>query len=467
VTATQQKAERNAESYMAQTAEKPQAESRLELLNEALGSGAFLQIRRMLNGLPPVDAAHLIESTPQKVRGVLWQLVDTENEGDILQHLSDEVQSQFLRHMDAEEVAAITEGLETDDIADILQQLPDRVIREVLESMDHQDRVRVEHILSYDEDSAGGLMNTDTITVRPNITLDVALRYLRRHEELPAMTDSLLVVNRNDQFIGSLSLRKLLVSDPSVTVREIMDTEVEPIVASMPARDVANLFERRDWVSAPVVDDNQLLLGRITIDDVVDVIREESDHSLMSMAGLDEDEDTFASVMTTAPRRAIWLGINLLTAFIASGVINLFEGTIEKVVALAVLMPIVASMGGVAGTQTLTVVIRGMALGHISRNNSRWLINREVLVGLMNGLLWALIVALAASYWFNDPLIGAIIAAAMVINLITASLAGAILPLVMKALNIDPALAGGVVLTTVTDVVGFMSFLGLATYFYA
>ncbi len=467
MTAILQKAERNAESYMAQTAEKPQAESRLELLNEALGSGAFLQIRRMLNGLPPVDAAHLIESTPQKVRGVLWQLVDTENEGDILQHLSDEVQSQFLRHMDAEEVAAITEGLETDDIADILQQLPDRVIREVLESMDHQDRVRIEHILSYDEDSAGGLMNTDTITVRPNITLDVALRYLRRHEELPAMTDSLLVVNRNDQFIGSLSLRKLLVSDPSVTVREIMDTEVEPIVASMPARDVANLFERRDWVSAPVVDDNQLLLGRITIDDVVDVIREESDHSLMSMAGLDEDEDTFASVMTTAPRRAIWLGINLLTAFIASGVINLFEGTIEKVVALAVLMPIVASMGGVAGTQTLTVVIRGMALGHISRNNSRWLINREVLVGLMNGLLWALIVALAASYWFNDPLIGAIIAAAMVINLITASLAGAILPLVMKALNIDPALAGGVVLTTVTDVVGFMSFLGLATYFYA
>lgn len=452
---------------MAQTGEKHLTASRLELLNEALGSGAFLQIRRMLNGLPPVDAAHLIESTPQKVRGVLWQLVDSENEGDILQHLSDEVQSQFLRQMDAEEVAAITEGLEADDIADILQQLPDRVIREVLESMDHQDRLRVEHILSYDEDSAGGLMNTDTITVRPNITLDVALRYLRRHEELPEMTDSLIVVNRNDQFIGILSLRKLLVSDPSVTVREIMDTEVEPIVASMPAREVANLFERRDWVSAPVVDDNHYLLGRITIDDVVDVIREESDHSLMSMAGLDEDEDTFASVMTTAPRRAIWLGINLLTAFIASGVINLFEGTIEKVVALAVLMPIVASMGGVAGTQTLTVVIRGMALGHISRNNSRWLINREVMVGLINGLVWAVIVAVAASLWFKDPLIGAIIAAAMVINLITASLAGAVLPLLMKTLKIDPALAGGVVLTTVTDVVGFMSFLGLATYFYA
>ncbi|MBU0539559.1 MAG: magnesium transporter, partial [Gammaproteobacteria bacterium] len=389
-----------------------------------------------------------------------------ENEGDILQHLNDEVQSQFLRQMDAEEVATITEGLEADDIADILQQLPDRVIREVLDSMDHQDRIRVEHVLSYDEDSAGGLMNTDTITVRPNITLDVALRYLRRHEQLPEMTDSLLVVNRNDQYIGVLSLRKLLVSDPSVTVREIMDTEVEPIPARMSSREVATLFARHDWVSAPVVDDNSLLLGRITIDDVVDVIREESDHSLMSMAGLDEDEDTFAAVLTTAPRRAVWLGINLITAFIASAVINLFEGTIEKVVALAVLMPIVASMGGVAGTQTLTVVIRGMALGHISRDNSRWLINREMAVGAINGVVWAVIVAGATTLWFDDPLMGGIIGAAIIINLITAALAGAILPLAMKSLNIDPALAGGVVLTTVTDVIGFLSFLGLASYFY-
>jgi magnesium transporter len=332
--------------------------------------------------------------------------------------------------------------------------------------MDHQDRIRVEHVLSYDEDSAGGLMNTDTITVRPNITLDVALRYLRRHEQLPEMTDSLLVVNRNDQYIGVLSLRKLLVSDPSVTVREIMDTEVEPIPARMSSREVATLFARHDWVSAPVVDDNSLLLGRITIDDVVDVIREESDHSLMSMAGLDEDEDTFAAVLTTAPRRAVWLGINLITAFIASAVINLFEGTIEKVVALAVLMPIVASMGGVAGTQTLTVVIRGMALGHISRDNSRWLINREMAVGAINGVVWAVIVAGATTLWFDDPLMGGIIGAAIIINLITAALAGAILPLAMKSLNIDPALAGGVVLTTVTDVIGFLSFLGLASYFY-
>jgi len=250
-------------------------------------------------------------------------------------------------------------------------------------------------------------------------------------------------------------------------VREVMETGIDPIPASMDDGEVASLFERNDWVSAPVVDEQGKLLGRITIDDVVDVIREDADHSLMSMAGLDEDEDTFAPVMKTAPRRAIWLGVNLITAFIASYVINIFGDTIEKVVALAILMPIVASMGGIAGTQTLTVVIRGMALGHIGQTNSRWLVNRELVVGILNGLVWAAVVAVAASLWFGDPLLGYIIAAAMVINLVTAALAGALLPLTLKKMNIDPALAGGVALTTVTDVVGFMSFLGLATYFYA
>lgn len=452
---------------MAQTVDKKHALSHLEELNLALSSGEFLPIRRMLNSLPSADVAHLIESTPPKIRTILWQLVDLENEGDILQYLGDEVQAQFLREMDAEEVAAITERLEADDLVDILQQLPDRVIQEVLASMDHQDRHRVEHILSYDEDTAGGLMNTDTITVRPNITLDVTLRFLRRHENLPEMTDHLIVVSRSDEYIGVLPLRKILVSDPSITVREIMNTDVEAIPANMADTEVAKLFERHDWVSAPVVDDEGRLVGRITIDDVVDVIRESADHSLLSMAGLDEDEDTFAPVSKAAPRRAMWLGINLITAFVASAVINLFEGTIDKVVALAVLMPIVASMGGVAGTQTLTVVIRGMALGHISRDNSRWLINRELLVGAINGVIWAIVVAVAATLWFDDPQIGFIIAAAMVINLITAALAGALLPMLLQALKIDPALAGGVALTTVTDVIGFMSFLGLATYFYA
>ena len=441
--------------------------AQLDELHSALDSGTFVGVRRMLNALPPADIAHFLESSPPSTRAVLWQLVDDADEGEILQDLSDELQSQFLRSMDAQEVAAATEGLEPDDVADILQRLPEKVLQEVLRAMDHQDRARVEQVLEYPEETAGGLMNTDTITVRARNTVDVVLRYLRRHDEIPEMTDNLIVVNHADKFIGILPLRALLVADPSETVREVMLTDVEAIPAALPDSEVALLFERRDLVSAPVVDDDGKLLGRITIDDVVDVIREDADHSLMSMAGLDEDEDTFAPVLKTAPRRAVWLGVNLATAFIAASVINLFQGTIDKVVALAVLMPIVASMGGVAGTQTLTVMIRGMALGQIASSNRNWLVNREFLVGVLNGILWSIVVAIAASLWFNDWLIGAIIAAAMVINLITAALAGTLIPLFMKRFDIDPALAGGVVLTTVTDVVGFMSFLGLATLFYA
>jgi magnesium transporter len=280
------------------------------------------------------------------------------------------------------------------------------------------------------------------------------------------MTDSLLIVNRRDEFIGVLPLTTMLVSSTSATVREVMDTDIEPIPVNMPDTEVAMIFERRDLVSAPVVNEQGKLVGRITIDDVVDVIREDADHSLMSMAGLDEDEDTFAPIGKTAKRRAVWLGINLITAFIASAVIGLFEHTIEKVVALAVLMPIVASMGGIAGSQALTLVIRGMALGQISGSNIRWLINREFVVGLLNGLLWAAVVASAAIVWFNDIYIGVIIAAALVINLIAAAIAGTALPIILKSQNIDPALAGGVILTTVTDVVGFMAFLGLATIVY-
>jgi magnesium transporter len=450
-----------------QTPEEVKALTQLDALSEALENGTTGNVKHLLKALPAADIAHLLESSPPPTRLVLWQLVDLEDEGEILQDLSDDVQAQILRRMDAKEVATVTEGLEPDDVADILQQLPGTVLREVLTAMDQQDRARVEQVLEYADDTAGGLMNTDTITVRARHTLDVVLRYLRRHDEIPEMTDNLIVVNRSDKFIGLLALRTILVSDPSSTVREMMQTDVEAIVATMPDSDVAVLFERHDWVSAPVVDNNGKLLGRITIDDVVDVIREDADHSLMSMAGLDEDVDTFAPVLQTTPRRAVWLGINLITAFIASSVINIFQGTIDKVVALAVLMPIVASMGGVAGTQTLTVMIRGMALGQIGGSNRRWLINREFLVGCLNGILWSVVVAIAAAAWFDDWLIGAIIAAAMIINLVTAALAGTIIPLIMKKLDIDPALAAGVVLTTVTDVVGFMAFLGLATVFYA
>ncbi len=439
----------------------------LDRLTLALDDGALVDVRRMLNGLPAAEIAHLLESSPPKFRNILWKMIEGDQEGEVLGELSDELQAHFLSRMDAAEVASITEGLEDDDIADILQQLPDRVTWEVLNYMDHQDRARLESVMLYPDEVAGGLMNTDTITIRASLTLDVVMRYLRRHEEIPEMTDNLIVVNRSDQFIGVLPLRTLLVSDPSASVREMMVTDMDPIPVDMPDDEVARLFERNDWVSAPVVDDNGKLLGRITIDDVVDVIREDADHSFMSMVGLDEEEDTFAPVARAAPKRAVWLGINLVTAFIAASAINMFQDTIDKVVALAVLMPIVASMGGIAGTQTLTVLVRGIAMGQVSKNNQNWLLSREIIIGLLNGVLWAAVVAVAASLWFDDWNIGLIIAAAMVINLVTAAFTGAALPLLLTRWNIDPALAGGVVLTTVTDVVGFVSFLGLATLFYA
>jgi magnesium transporter len=331
--------------------------------------------------------------------------------------------------------------------------------------MDTQDRQRVEKILPYDEDTAGGLMNTDNITTRPDLSLDVVLRYLRRHDELPDIIDTIFVVNRKDKFLGLLPISKLLSSDPAMTVREVMTTDIEPILATTSDTDVANLFERHDWVSSPVVNEEGRLLGRITIDDVVDVIRDDADHSLLSMAGLDEDSDTFATIKATAPRRAVWLGANLLAALFSANVIGLFEATIEKVVALAVLMPIVASMGGVAGNQTLTIIIRGMALGQIGQSNTSWLFTRELGVAVINGLIWACCAAIIAVLWFNDTTIGMIIAGAMVINLMIAAAAGVLIPVALKAMKIDPALAGSMALTTITDAVGFFTFLGLATVF--
>nr|WP_010132480.1 magnesium transporter [Microbulbifer agarilyticus] len=443
------------------------AQKQLGELYAALDSGTGREVQQMLASLSPQSIAQLLESSPPHIRQVLWKLIDQDVEGEVLQELPDEVQSQILSTMDTNKMVTIMEGLDADDVADILQQLPERVMSEVLSAMSESDRKRVEGVLAYDEETAGGLMDTEIVSVRPNLTLDVVLRYLRRHDQLPESTDNLFVVTRKDRFIGLLPLTKLLTTDPSVTVREIMLTDVDPIPADMPDDEVARLFTKYDWVTAPVVDAHKRLLGRITIDDVVDVIREDADHSLMSLAGLGEEEDTFATVARTAPRRAIWLGVNLLTALLASWVINLFQGTIDKVVALAVLMPIVASMGGVAGSQTLTVVIRGMALGQIGKSNLRWLLSRELASGALNAILWSAVLGAITALWFGDHRIAWIIIAAMVINLITAALAGAILPVTLRAMRIDPALAGGVALTTVTDVVGFMSFLGLATLYFA
>ena len=449
--------------HMTHTAEN----NLLTKLGTAIDSVTLNQVRHILNNLSPPDIAHQLETAPPKFRHILWELVDPDISGEVIQELSDEIQSEFLIQMDGAAVASLTEGLDVDDIADILQQLPDQMIPEVLQAMSWQDRQRVESVLTYDEETAGGLMDTEIITVRADITVDVVLRYLRRFEELPDITDNLFVVSRNDTFLGNLPLGKVLTSSPTTTVREVMNTEVQAIHVNLTDSDVAQLFQRHDLVSAPVVDDKNHLLGRITIDDVVDVIVEDADHSLLAMAGLSDTEDTFSSIARTAPRRAVWLGVNLITAIVASTAISLFEDTLDKVVALAILMPIVASMGGVAGSQTLTVVIRGMALGQIERSNLSWLLSKEFTVGALNGMLYALVIGAVVSVWFQDSTMAIIIGLAMAINLMAAALTGTLLPVILRSIKIDPALAGSVILTTVTDIVGFVSFLGLAAVFLA
>lgn len=437
----------------------------LSRVDEALRYGTSQDVASLLADMEPGDVAHLINASPPETRDVIWPLLESEQEADVLNELPDDLRNQFLSDLQPEAVASIVRQLDDDDVADILHELPATVTDDVLEALTDSDRERLTATLDFPDDVAGGLMSTDVLTIRADLTLDVVLRYLRRHIELPENTDSLMVTNREAHYVGLLPIRTLLVSDPHVSVREMMTTEREPLDVMTPDDEVARRFERNDWISAPVIDAEGKLLGRITIDDVVDVIREEADHSLAVMAGLGEG-DTFARVAQTAPRRTVWLAVNLITAVLAAAVISAFQGTIEKVVALAVLMPIVASMGGIAGTQSLTVLIRAMAMGQVNNRTELWLVRREVYVAVLNGLLWSIVIAAMAVYWFDDPILGGIIAAAIMINLLTAGLAGAALPIILERLDIDPALAGGVVLTTITDVVGFFAFLGLAAYFY-
>ena len=450
---------------MVDLTEQNTTQQRLETLNTALHSGTAEQVRHLLASLHPAEIGDLLESLPHGPREILWELVDADDQGEALVAVNEEVRAGLIEGMETSKLVAIAGGLDTDDLADVLQDMPGAVIHELLRSMDKQNRHRLEAVLSFPEDSAGGLMDLDIVTVRGNVSLDVVLRYLRLRGEIPDLTDSLMVVDRFDHYQGVLPLATLLTSDPDSAVSAVMDHDVEGIQATMQDADVARLFEDRDLVSAPVIDENGKLLGRITIDDVVDVIRDEADRSLMSMAGLDEDDDIFAPAITSARRRAVWLGINLGTAFLASWVIGLYEATLQQVVALAVLMPIVASMGGIAGSQTLTIMIRGLALGQVGPSNARTLMTKEVLVSIMNGLMWAIVVALVAGAWFQSVKIGAIIAAALIINLICAAVAGFSIPLALKRVGIDPALAGTVLLTTITDVVGFMAFLGLGTWY--
>jgi magnesium transporter len=375
--------------------------------------------------------------------------------------VSDEVRESLIEGMPTEELIAATEGMELDDLADLLADLPEAVTQQVLQSLDKLDHERLQQVLAYDEDCAGGLMNVDIVTVRPDVTLEVVARYLRAVGDMPDGTDLIFVVNRDNEYVGSLFLSRLLTNDPDALVSSIMSTDVMPIPAHTPSTQVVWEFENRDLLSAPVVDDDYRVVGRITVDDVVDVIRDEAEHSLMSAAGLDEEDDMFAPVLKSARRRALWLGVNLFTAFLAAAVVDLFQTTIDKIVLLAVLMPVVPSMGGVAGTQSLVIITRAIALGQIDSTNAAGILRKELGIGLINGLAWAAVVATSTFIWFGNWSIGGVIAAAMIINLFVAALSGFSIPLLLKKMRIDPAIAGGVVLTTVTDVIGYMSFLGL------
>jgi len=440
-------------------------QSQLRAINAALINGQFVSVRKLLLELPPSDVAHILESSPSRTRDELWELIDADFHGDILEELSDDVRNGIITKMLPANVVDALEEMDTDDLAETLSSLPEPVLQDILDSMDAQDRVRAEQALSYGEETAGFIMNTDTITLRPDVTIDVVLRYIRLKGQLPENTDTFYVVNRTDNLVGIVPVARLLTADTEAKVSDVMDEESEAIPVHMRDDEVASLFERYNWLSAPVVDEKHRLVGRITIDDVVDIIREDAEHSMMSMAGLDDDEDTFAPVLQSTKRRSVWLAVNLVTALMAAMVSDLFEATLSSLAVLAILNTIVPSMGGVAGNQTLTLVIRGMALGHVNANNSRWLISKEISIGFLNGAIWAVLIASVIGLWKQDYMLGVIIAFAMLVNMIAAALAGATLPLIMKRLKIDPALAGSVILTTITDVVGIFAFLGTATLF--
>jgi len=437
----------------------------VDLLRERLDSGRMRSATMMVNSLHPSEVARLLESLPLKDRTVLWDMVDADLEGDVLVEVAEEVRDGLIEGMGTDDLIAATEGMEVDDLADLLADLPETVTQEVLQSLDKQDHERLQQVLAYDEESAGGMMNVDVVTVRPDVTLEVVSRYLRAAGEIPDGTDSIFVVSRDNTYIGSLFLSRLLTHDPEDMVANVMSTDLIPIPAHTPSNQVVWEFENRDLLSAPVIDDDYRVLGRITVDDVVDVIRDEAEHAFMGAVGLDEEDDMFAPVFKSATRRALWLGVNLGTAFLAAAVVDQFKTTLDAIVLLAVLMPIVPSMGGVAGTQSLVIITRAIALGQINAANAAGILRKELMVGVLNGIGWALIVSLFTYLWFGDWRIGGIIGAAMIINLVVAASAGFFIPLTLKRLKVDPALAGGVVLTTVTDVIGYMAFLGLAAIF--
>ena len=437
-----------------------------ELLESIQGknvSSSLNQVKRILGNMHSSEIAHSLESLPPKERQLLWSMIEIEDEGEIIAELNDEIQQELIAEITTDELIKIIEDLELDEIVDILQALPESKTQNILSSMSQRDQKRIKEALVYPEDSAGGLMNTDIISVRPKHSIEVVMRYLRAQKKLPKNTDQIFVVSRENKYLGALPVSSILVSEPLLNTRELMETATKPLDADLIDKDVARLFEQNDWVSAPVVDKNFHLIGRITIDDVVDVIIEDADQKFLGMARI--AEDTFAAPARAARGRVLWLSINLMTAFIASMTIGMFQATIDQIVYLAILMPIVASMGGVAGTQTLTIMIRGLTLQQINSSNLNWLFRREVAVSVVNGMVLSILVGGITYLWFESYVLSLVISIAMVINLISSAIAGILIPIILRKFNQDPAIAGSVVVTTVTDVIGFFSFLGLAAIF--
>ena len=440
-----------------------ESKNNLETIIDESSNLSLNQIRRLLNKMSSSEIAHALESSPPKQRNLLFSLLKTEEEGDVLFELGEEIQQDLISSISNEELAEAVKELELDEIVDILQNLPEERMKKILSGMSQIDRERIEIGLTFPENTAGGLLNTDVISVRPENSIEVVTTYLRGQKKLPENTDKIFVVNNENEYLGELTISNIITSNPSMVVREIMETSSMPLNVNMDDKDVATTFERNDLISSAVVDDNGKLIGRITIDDVVDVIREDADQNLLGMAGV--AEDTFAPPGRAAKSRVFWLSMNLVTAFIAASAINLFQDALDKIVYLAVLMPIVASMGGVAATQTLTIVLRGLTLEQINTSNIRWLFKRELAVSIINGIVLSILVGTSTYLWFQDKMLAVLISCALVINLVSSVIAGILVPLILRKFNQDPAIGGSVVVTTFTDVIGFISFLGLATLY--
>ncbi|QDD92034.1 magnesium transporter [Pseudomonas oryzihabitans] len=423
------------------------------------------ELRARLDELHPADVAFILEALPQEDRLTVWGLVKTERDGEILLEVSDAVRETLIADMDDQEILAVAGQLDADELADLAPDLPRDVVHELMEALDAQQRERVRSALSYDEDQVGALMDFEMVTIRDDVALEVVLRYLRRLKELPDHTDKLFVVDTDSILKGVLPIKRLLVNDPEKLVAEVMAKEAVAFHPDGDAYDAAQAFERYDLVSAPVVDKNGKLIGRLTIDEMVDLIREESESEVLNMAGLREDEDVFASVWKSVGNRWTWLATNLITAFIASRVIGLFEGSIEKLVALAALMPIVAGIGGNSGNQAITMIVRAMALGQISVTNTARLLRKEMGVALCNGVIWGGVIGLVAFYLYNSWSLGLVMMGAMTLNLLLAAFMGVLIPMTLQRFGRDPAMGSSVLITAVTDSGGFFIFLGLATLF--